>query len=95
MKDMKYLVLEALGVDNMENALDVMKDLVSEFITEQENEDKLNNEIDDLLDEIDFSQPMDDINCTQFEVSISFVLLIKVSTSYLLNNYSKICIHFI
>ena len=95
MKEMKYLVLEALGVDNMENALDVMKDLVSEFITEQENEDKLNNEIDDLLDGIDFSQPMDDINCTQFEVSISFVLLIKVSTSYLLNNYSKICIHFI
>ena len=95
MKDMKYLVLEALGVDNMENALDVMKDLVSEFITEQENEDKLNNEIDDLLDGIDFSQPMDDINCTQFEVSISFVLLIKLSTSYLLNNYSKICIHFI
>ena len=92
---MKYFVLEALGVDNMENALDVMKDLVSEFITEQENEDKLNNEIDDLLDRIDFSQPMDDINCTQFEVSISFVLLIKVSTSYLLNNYSKICIHFI
>ena len=92
---MKYLVLEALGVYNMENALDVMKDLVSEFITEQENEDKLNNEIDDLLDGIDFSQPMDDINCTQFEVSITFVLLIKVSTSYLLNNYSKICIHFI
>ena len=89
MKDMKYLVLEALGVDNMENALDVMKDLVSEFITEQENEDKLNNEIDDLLDGIDFSQPMDDIDCTQFEVSISFVLLIKVFTSYLLNNYSK------
>ena len=41
------LVLEALGVDNMENALDIMKDLASEFITEQENEDKLNNEIDD------------------------------------------------
>ena len=89
MKDMKYLVLEALAVDNMENALDVMKDLVSEFITEQENEDKLNNEIDDLLDGIDFSQPMDVIDCIQFEVSISFVLLIKVFASYLLNNYSK------
>ena len=62
---------------------------MSEFITEQENEDKLNNEIDDLLDGIDFSQPMDDIDCTQFEVSIIFVLLIKVFTSYLLNNYSK------
>ena len=87
--EMVDLVLEALGVENMENALDVMKDLMSEFITEQENEDKLNNEIDDLLDGIDFSQPMDDIDCTQFEVSISFVLLIKVFTSHLLNNYSK------
>ena len=75
MEDMKYLVLEALGVDNMKNALGVMKDLMSEFITEQQNEDKLNNEIDDLLDGIDFSQPMDDIDCTQFEVSISFVFI--------------------
>ena len=58
----------------MENALNVMKDLVSEFITEQENEDKLNNEIDILLDGIDFSKPMDDIDCTQFEVSVTFVL---------------------
>ena len=70
------LVLEALGVDNMENALDVMKDLVTEFITEQENEDKLNNETDALLDGIDFSKPMDDIDCTQFEVSISFCFVI-------------------
>ena len=72
------LVLQALGVDNMENALDVMKDLVSELITEQENEDKLNNEIDALLDGIDFSKalsPMDHIDCTQFEVSVTFVLL--------------------
>ena len=43
----------------MENALNVMKDQVSEFITEQENEDKLNNEIDILLDGKDFSKPMD------------------------------------
>ena len=69
--EMVDLVLEAFSVDNMENALDVMKDLVSEFITEQENEDKLNNEIDALLDGIDFTQPMDNIDCTQFEVSIS------------------------
>ena len=55
----------------MENALNVMKDLVSEFITEQENEDKLNNEIDILLDGIDFSKPMDDI-----EVSVTFVLFL-------------------
>ena len=68
--------MEALGVDNMENALNVMKDLVSEFITEQENEDKLNNEIDILLDGIDFSKPMDDIDCTQFEVSVTYVLFL-------------------
>ena len=60
----------------MENALNVMKDLVSEFITEQENEDKLNNEIDILLDGIDLSKPMDDIDCTQFEVSVTFVLFL-------------------
>ena len=48
----------------MENALNVLKDLVSEFITEQENEDKLNNEIDILLDGIDFSKPMDGIDCS-------------------------------
>ena len=60
----------------MENALNVMKDLVSEFITEQENEDKLNNEIDILLVEIDFSKPMDGIDCTQFEVSVAFVLFL-------------------
>ena len=42
----------------MENALDVMKDLVNEFIIEQENEDKLNNEIDALLDGVDFSKPL-------------------------------------
>ena len=46
----------------MENALEVMKDLVSEFITEQENEDKLNKETDNLLDGIDFNTPMDDID---------------------------------
>ena len=58
----------------MEYALEVMKDLVSEFITEQENEDKLNKEIDNLLDGIDFNTPMDDVDCTQFEVGVSFVL---------------------
>ena len=74
------LVLEVLGVDNMENTLDMMKDLASEFIIEQENEDKLNNEIDALLDGVDFSKPltpMDHIDCTQFEVSVTFYLLIS------------------
>ena len=60
----------------MENALEVMKDLVSEFITEQENEDKLNNEIHNLLDGLDFNKPMDDIDCTQFEVSVTFVFVL-------------------
>ena len=74
----------------MENALDVMKDLVSEFITEQDNEDKLNNEIDALLDGIDFSKPMDVIDCTQFEVSVTFVLLIlSFYIKYMLNSYSR------
>ena len=46
------LNLEDLGVDNMGNDLYVMKDmkyLVNEFITEQENEDKLTNEMVDLV----------------------------------------------
>ena len=37
---------------------------------------KTKNEIDILLDGIDFSKPMDDIDCTQFEVSVSFVLFL-------------------
>ena len=73
-----------MGVDNMENALNVMKDLVSEFITEQENEDKLNNEIDILLDGIDFSKPMDGIDCSQFEVSVTFVLFLFFIIFYFL-----------
>ena len=55
-----------------------MKDLASEFITEQENEDQLNNEIDALLNGIDFSKPLSPMghaDCTQFEVSVTFVLL--------------------
>ena len=68
------LVLEALGMDNYDNALDLMKQIADEFIMEQENEDKLNNEIDALLDGVDFSQPLEpmDLNdsaTTQIEVS--------------------------
>ena len=43
------LVLQALGMDNYDNALDLMKQIADEFITEQENEDKLNKEIDTLI----------------------------------------------
>ena len=39
------LVLQALGMDNYDNALDLMKQIADEFITEQENEDKLNQEL--------------------------------------------------
>ena len=68
------LVLEALGMDNYDNALDLMKQIADEFIMEQENEDKLNNEIDALLDGVDFSQPLEpmdqnDSATTQDEVS--------------------------
>ena len=68
------LVLEALSMDNYDNALDLMKQIADEFIIEQENEDKLNNEIDALLDGVDFSEPLEpmdqnDSATTQVEVS--------------------------
>ena len=68
------LVLEALGMDSYDNALDLMKQVADEFIMEQENEDKLNNEIDALLDGVDFSEPLEpmdqnDSATTQIEVS--------------------------
>ena len=70
------LVLQALGMDNYDNALDLMKQIADEFITEQENEDKLNHEIDALLDGVDFSEPLspmdqNDSTPTQDEVSIT------------------------
>ena len=69
-------VLQALGMDNYDNAVDLMKQIADEFINEQENEDKLNHEIDALLDGVDFSEqlsPMDqnDSTSTQDEVSIT------------------------
>ena len=53
-----------------------MKQIADEFITEQENEDKLNHEIDALLDGVDFSEPLspmdqNDSTCTQNEGSIT------------------------
>ena len=68
------LVLQALGMDNYDNALDLMKQIADEFITEQENEDKLNQEIDTLLNVVDFSEPLspmdqNDSTATQMEVS--------------------------
>ena len=46
-------------MDNYDNAVDLMKQIADEFIMEQENEDKLNNEIDALLDGVDFSEPLE------------------------------------
>ena len=71
------LVLQVLGVDNYDNALDLMKQIADEFISEQENEDKLNQEIDALLDGVDFSKPLspmdqNDSAPTQIEVSYKF-----------------------
>ena len=63
------LVLQALGMDNYDNAVDLMKQIADEFITERDNEDKLNHEIDALLDGVDFSEPM--FPSTQDEVSIT------------------------
>ena len=70
------LVLEALGVDNYDNAMVLMKQIADEFIIEQENEDKLNHETDVLLDGVDFSEPLslmdqNDSTPTQDEVSIT------------------------
>ena len=53
-----------------------MKKIADEFITEQENEDKLSHEIDALLDGVDFSEPLspmdqNDSTPTQDEVSIN------------------------
>ena len=71
------LVLQALGMDNYDNAADLMKQIADEFITEQENEDKLNHEIDALLDGVDFSEPFspmdqNDSTCTQDKVGITY-----------------------
>ena len=75
-KKYQDLVLQALGMDNYDNAVDLMKQIADEFITEQENEDKLNHEIDALLDGVDFSEPLSPMDqnystSTQDEVSIT------------------------
>ena len=67
---------QALGMDNYDNAMDLIKQIADEFITEQENEDKLNHEVDSLLDRVDFSEPLspmdqNDSTPTQDEVSIT------------------------
>ena len=54
-------MLEALGESSIEKAIDVMKQLTNEFIFEQEKQDKLNREIDALLDGVDFSEPLSPI----------------------------------
>ena len=81
-------MLEALGESSIEKALDVMKQLTNEFIFEQE-EDKLNREIDALLDGVDFSEPLSPIyippsshenmstHTTSFKVQVSTLTSLK------------------
>ena len=73
-------MLEALGESSIEDAIEVMKQIANEFIIEQEGEDKLNREIDGLLDGVDFSEPMSpgevpnenmSTHTTSFEVQVS------------------------
>ena len=77
-------MLEALGESSIEDAIEVMKQIANEFITEQEGEDKLNREIDSLLDGVDFSEPMSPVgvphenmstHTTSFEVQVSTLSL--------------------
>ena len=72
--------MEALGESSIEDAIEVMKQIANEFIIEQEGEDKLNREIDGLLDGVDFSEPMSpgevshenmSTYTTSFEVQVS------------------------
>ena len=72
--------MEALGENSIEDAIEVMKQIANEFIIEQEGEDKLNREIDSLLDGVDFSEPMSasevphenmSTHTTSFEVQVS------------------------
>ena len=82
-------MLEALGESSIEKAKDVMKQLTNEFILEQEKEDKLNREIDALLDGVDFSEPLSPIyippsshenmstHTTSFKVQISTLTSLK------------------
>ena len=82
-------MLEALGESSIEKAIDVMKELTNEFIFEQEKEDKLNREIDALLDGVDFSEPLSPIyippsshenmstHTTSFKVQVSTLTSLK------------------
>jgi len=47
-------VIQALGVNDMNSAMEIMNEMNTEFVTEQPQEGKLNKEIDDLLKGIDF-----------------------------------------
>ena len=52
-------VWKALGVSSTQVARDIMENMTQEFVTEQDyEEEKLNKEIDELLDGIDFQQSM-------------------------------------
>ena len=51
-------VWNAVGISSTQLCRDMMEDMQPEFITEQQDEQKLNKEIDDLLNGIDFQSSM-------------------------------------
>ena len=55
--------MEALGESSVEDAIEVMKQIANEFIIEQEGEDKLNREIDGLLDGVDLMNQCHLVKC--------------------------------
>ena len=50
--------MEALGENTIEKAVEVLKQLVDESIAEEEEEDKLYQELDGLLEGVDFAEPL-------------------------------------
>ena len=53
-----FSVWKAVGVSSTQLGRDMMEYMTQEFITEQDDENILNKEIDNLLDGIDFLQSM-------------------------------------
>ena len=67
--------MEALGESSIEDAIEVMKQIANEFIIEQEGEDKLNREIDGLLDRVDFSAPMSPCEVPHENMSYTYYII--------------------
>ena len=50
--------MEALGESTIEKAVEVLKNLVNDSIAEEEEQDKLYQELDGLLEGVDFAEPL-------------------------------------